>query len=174
MARDDGSLTSVLGHALGAAASSLTRTSVQRWAKGRRPTFGRLLRGVAAGAGAAAILVAAKAILRRGDPESRGPAEDILDELLAGAGKGVLYAALLDPLLPGPPAAKGALAGTVDYLASPFGGLYSRLQPLSPIRKIPVVSILLETGDAEPDPYLVYLVQGALLGVLYGDPGEDV
>ncbi len=32
-----------------------------------------------------------------------------------------------------------------------------------------MISILLETGDAEEDPYLAFVVQGALMGLIYGD-----
>ena len=92
--------------------------------------------------------------------------------LLEGAGRGVLYAALLNPFLPGPPLLRGALAGSVDYLASPMGGLFSSLQHLSPIRRIPILSVLLETGDAEADPYLTFLLHGTILGLLYGSPGS--
>jgi hypothetical protein len=161
-------LASLVGGAVGA----LVATAAARIAAGRRPTLGRLVRGAAAGAGAAGILYAARVLLDREDDLAADPAGEAADEILAGAGRGVLYAAVLDPFLPGPPLVRGAMAGTVDYFAAPLGGIFSRLQPLSPVRRVPVLSILLETGDAEDDPYLTFLLHGALLGLLYGEPRD--
>jgi hypothetical protein len=143
-------------------------------------TAAALLRGAAAGAGAAGV-VFALARLSRNDPSfvSRAEAaatdliDDLIDRLLAGAGRGLVYAALLDPLLPGPPVVRGALAGTADYLALPLGGLFSRLQSFSPIRRVPVISALLDIGEAEDDGYLTFLAYGLVLGFLYGDPPPE-
>ena len=133
----------------------------------------RILRGAAAGVAAAGAVYAVRALARRGDEGDDGADRgELTDELLAGAGRGVLYAALLAPHLPGPPIVRGALAGTIDYFAAPLGGFFSALQPLSPIRRVPVISILLETGDAEEDPYLTFLLHGSLLGLLYGAPAR--
>jgi len=153
--------------------TALATSAVVQWSAGRRPSFGRLVRGAAAGAGAAGVLYAARVFLERSEPEDDDPVREISDEILAGAGRGVLYASLLDPLLPGPPVVRGALAGTVDYFTAPIGGLFSNLQPLSPVRRVPVISILLETGDADDDDYLRFLLHGIVLGILYGDPGDD-
>ena len=160
-------------------ASSFLASLLMRWTKSHRPPMHRILRGAAAGVAAAGAVYAVRALAHRADQDhhadqdhegaSRG---DLTDELLAGAGRGVLYAALLAPHLPGPPVMRGALAGTLDYFAAPLGGFFSALQPLSPIRRVPVISILLETGDAEEDPYLTFLLHGALLGLLYGSPAR--
>jgi hypothetical protein len=144
-----------------------------RWSSGRRPRLTRILRGAAAGAGAAGILYAARVFLERTEANTDDPVREVADELLAGAGRGILYATLLDPYLPGPPVVRGTMAGTVDYLAAPIGGLFSKLQPLSPVRRIPVLSILLETGDAEDEPFLHFLLHGAILGLLYGESSEE-
>jgi hypothetical protein len=161
------SLPSPLTGSLVGAAGGILFTALERWLGHRRPPFRRLIRGAAAGAGAAGIVVALRALMDRDDEV------DLLDEILAGAGKGVIYASLMEPFMPGPPVLRGALAGTVDYLVSPAGGAFSRLQALSPARKIPLVSVLLEAGDAEDDPYLAFLLYGAALGILYGEPDEE-
>ncbi len=155
--------------ALTAVSSALLAKGAKRWAESRRPRVTRLLRGAAAGAGAAGLLLAVRILLAGRTEEYERPARELTDELLAGAGRGVIYAALLDPYLPGPPLIRGALTGTADYLTAPWGGIFSPLQNLSPAGKLPVISILLETGDAEDDPYLAFLLHGAALGLLYGD-----
>jgi hypothetical protein len=161
------------GGLLTGGATALAATLFVRRARSRRPSSGGLLRGAAAGVGAATAVYLLHALLDRRDDDTGKPPREFTDEILAGAGRGVLYAALLAPWIPGPPVLRGAIAGTADYLTAPIGGLFSRLQPLSPIRKVPVISILLETGDAEDDPYLTFLVNGALLGLLYGRPSRS-
>jgi hypothetical protein len=155
------------GGALAAALAAAGGKAVERWVRRRRPSLGRLIRGAAAGAGAAGIVHLARHLLHEG-----GEA-DLTDELLAGAGKGLAYAAVLEPFLPGPPALRGALVGTLEYLTVPWGGALSRLQNLSPARKLPIVGVLLEAGDAEDDPYLAFLLYGLALGLLYGEGELD-
>jgi hypothetical protein len=145
-------------------------SALKKWVGSRRPRVGRLLRGAAAGAGAAGLLAAFRAL--SGD---RRPAPgELVDELLSGAGKGVIYTAVLDPLLPGPPVLRGAMVGTAEYLSAPWGGLLRRLSDLSPVERIPIVGALLDAGDAEDDPFIAYLLFGLALGLLSGDDeGED-
>lgn len=150
--------------------STLLTTALARWVGKRAFPLGMLTRGALAGAGAAGAVLALRILLRREEEGGIETLEEVGDELLAGAGRGVLYAALLHPYLPGPPLLRGALAGSADYLASPVGGLFSSLQHLSPVRKLPILSALLETGDAEEDPYLTFLLHGTILGLLYGGP----
>jgi hypothetical protein len=154
--------------------STVLTTALGRWVGKRRFHLALLTRGALAGAGAAGAVLALRILLQRGEAERAETLEEVGDELLAGAGRGVLYAALLNPYLPGPPLLRGALAGSADFIASPVGGLFSSLQHLSPIRKLPIVSILLETGDAEADPYLTFLLHGTILGLLYGTPEREV
>ncbi len=167
-----------LSGAIAGAVTSVVLGVMRRWATGRRrPRPHALARGIAAGAGAAGAALIYRLLLARrneglGEPTTqglRGSPGEVADELLAGAGRGLLYAALLAPYLPGPPIVRGAIAGTVDYLAMPLGGLYAPLQALSPLRRVPIISILLETGDAEDEPYFNFLLHGVLLGLLYGD-----
>ena len=152
----------------------------RRWSRTHRPSPRALARGAIAGAGAAGIVLLYRMLMAPrtkgigdvGPEEAEASTDEIADELLAGAGRGLIYAALLDPYLPGPPILRGAMIGAADYLTAPLGGLFSRLQEFSPIRRVPVISILLETGDAEDDPFLLFLLHGALLGLIYGD-GSD-
>lgn len=140
-------------------------SALKKWVGSRRPRAGRLLRGAAAGVGAAGLLAAFRAL--SGDRRS-APGE-LVDELLSGAGKGIIYTAVLDPLLPGPPALRGALLGTAEYLSAPWGGLLRRMSDLSPVERIPIVGALLDAGDAEDDPFVAYLIFGLALALLSGD-----
>lgn len=168
----DSSTRAVLGVLAGGATAAMV-SGIRKWTTGHRPSTARLARGALAGAGAAGVVLAGRLLVARvgGEDPSSGPRE-LGDELLAGAGRGLIYAALLDPILPGPAPLRGALVGTADYFAAPLGGLFSRLQTLSPVRRIPLLSILLETGDAEDDPFLDFLAYGILLGALLGEDHE--
>ncbi|TVP53904.1 MAG: hypothetical protein EA351_14290 [Gemmatimonadales bacterium] len=152
-----------LNQALAAALTAAAGTALRRWAARRRPGAGRLLRGALAGAGAAAITAGLRALW--GD---RGDSTDLADSLLLGAGKGVVYTAILDPVLPGPPALRGAITGLAEYMSAPWGGLMGPLSSLTPAQKLPLVGALLEEGDREEDPLLSYLIYGAALGLLAG------
>jgi hypothetical protein len=153
----------------------------RRYARRIRPSPSRLIRGAIAGAGAAGALLIYRILAgsaeegkSRAGKGSDGEAREVIDELLAGAGRGIVYASLLAPLLPAPPPLRGAIAGTVEYLTVPFGGLYSRLQALAPFGRMPLISLLLEIGDAEDDPYVEFLIQGVVMGAIYGRDPIDV
>jgi hypothetical protein len=150
-----------------AALTTAGASALKKWVGKRRPAAARLLRGAAAGAGAAALLAALRILASR---EREVPAPGVLvDALLSGAGKGVIYTAVLDPILPGPPVARGAMVGAAEYVAAPWGGLLRRLSTLSPVDRIPVVGALLDAGDSEDDPFVAYLLFGIALGLLSGD-----
>jgi hypothetical protein len=155
-----------LGRALGPALAAILGKALYRWAGSRRPSMARLLRGALAGAGAAGVLYGFRRVMQ--DPR----ADDLTDELLAGAGRGLVYAAVLKPVIPGPALLRGALVGTIDYLAVPWGGVYALLQDLSPARRLPVINALVETGDAEDDPYVAFLIYGLALALLDGSDGS--
>jgi hypothetical protein len=149
-----------------AALSAAGAGAIKKWVGSHRPSASRLARGAAAGA-AAAGLVAVFRYLYGGRP-SLDP-RVLVDQLLAGAGKGVIYTAVLDPVLPGPPVVRGAMVGSAEYLAAPWGGLLRKLSRLSPVERLPVVGALLDAGEAEEDPFLAHLLFGIALGLLGGD-----
>ena len=158
--------------ALAALAVSLVRRSGVR----RAPVRSRsLAKGAVAGAGAAgALLIFRLLSTRRKEraPEGGDDSANLAGELLAGAGRGLIYAALLDPYLPGSPPLRGALVGTAHYLAAPLGGLFVRMQEFSPIRRVPLVSALLDVGTAPDAPFQDFVLEGVLLGLMYGN-GPD-
>ena len=158
--------------ALAALAAGLVRGASARRAPLRRRI---LARGALAGAGAAGALLILRHLSARrtergsDDGDASG---NLAGELLAGAGRGIIYAALLDPYLPGSPPLRGALVGTAHYLAAPLGGLFVRMQEYSPIRRVPLVSALLDVGTAPDAPFQDFLLEGVLLALMYGN-GSD-
>lgn len=163
--RQNGSFA--LNTAISAALTTAASTALKRWARSHRPGPGRLLRGAAAGAGAAGISLAGRALLNRDAPRP-----DVVDTLLAGAGRGVVYAAVLDPILPGPPVVRGAMTGLAEYLLAPRGGLLSRLSGLTVVERLPVVGTLMDAGDDAEDPFLAVLLYGVALGLLTGEADD--
>jgi hypothetical protein len=150
-----------LNRAVATALTAAGATALRRWAGRRRPPASRLLRGALAGAGAAMVSTGWRAF--------RGEDLDLADALLLGAGRGVVYTAILDPVLPGPPALRGALAGAIEYMATPWGGAFGPLSSLTPAQKLPVVGALLEAGDESEDSFVSCVLYGLALGLLTGE-----
>ena len=165
----------VLGLAAGALAA-LAVSLVHRAGARRAPVRSRsLAKGAVAGAGAAGALLILRLVSTRRRERASDDGDDSGDlagELLAGAGRGLIYAALLDPYLPGSAPLRGALVGTAHYLAVPLGGLFVRMQEFSPIRRVPLVSALLDVGTTPDAPFQDFLLEGVLLGLMYGN-GSD-
>lgn len=132
----------------------------------RRPGILALMRAGAAGAGAALL----REVL---DPLIRGEVRVPLlgprtaDALLAGAARGVLYGAVLEPRLPGPPAMQGIVYGSLEYAVSPWGGLDALLGNGAPHRRIPLMAGLFEGYALGEDTYLDHLIFGMTLALLY-------
>lgn len=141
--------------------------ALRSWVNEHRPGGRRILKGALAGAGAAALVAWVRRL--RGH---RLTAMDVVDALAIGAGKGVIYTAVMDPLLPGPPLARGALLASAEHLAAPWGGLLANLVSVSPLRKLPLAEDLLKAGDEEDDPLLQHLIYSFALALLAGD-AED-
>ena len=135
---------------------------------GRRPGTLRLTRAALAGAGAALAL----SLFRNGKngtPEVGQSPHDPAVELLAGAGRGMLYGAVLEPRLPGSPLFRGATYGVIEYVTSPFGGLDGILEASSPHRTMPLLAALLGPIDSPSGSLADHVAFGVTLGLLYGE-----
>ena len=139
---------------------------------GRRPGGLRLTRAALAGAGAALAL----SLFRNGTNGKPGVGQSPHDptaDILAGAARGMLYGAVLEPRLPGSPLLRGATFGIMEYVTSPFGGLDGILGASSPHRTLPILAALLGTGDSEDGSESVsmahHIAFGVTLGLLYGE-----
>lgn len=125
-------------------------------------------RGAAAGAGATLVAELVRPLM--GSPR-RLPVldDDLADAILAGAGRGLVYAAVLEPRLPGPTPLRGAAYGALEYAVSPWGGMGELLGPANPGRKIPVLGPLLEEGEGGGEASLTeHVAFGVALALFYG------
>ncbi len=146
--------------------------ALDSWRPARRAGLVRLLQAGAAGAGAA-LLTELIGPLLRGKPELPALGEDTLDRVLSGVGQGLVYGAVIEPRLPGPVAAKGALYGSAEYAVVPVGGLTRLLGPHAPLRRVPVLAHLLEGIDPYDRVYLEHVVFGVTLALLYGSSSSN-
>lgn len=133
----------------------------------RRPGLGRLLKAGLAGAGAAVARELVRPLLV-GRSDGRAPQEAVRDAAVAGAARGLLYGALVEPRLPGPPLVRGLLFGYVESLASPWGGLTRLAGRSAPHRQVPVLSALYDDLPPDEDTLADHLLYGATLALLYG------
>ena len=131
-----------------------------------------LVRAGAAGAGAALLRELVDPLLR-GELRVPRPGPEVADALLAGAARGLLYASVIEPRLPGPTAVRGVLYASLEYAVSPFGGLTSLLGDRAPHRRIPLVEGLFEDYAVGDDSYVDHLAFGVALALLYGSEGAD-
>jgi hypothetical protein len=130
------------------------------------PGMRALVRAGFAGAGAALLRELAGPLLK-GRLELPELGSGSKDAVLAGAARGLLYGSLLEPRLPGPPAVQGALYATIEYAASPWGGVASLLGDRAPHRRIPLLAGLLEGYATDDDGYMDHLVFGIALALFY-------
>jgi hypothetical protein len=137
------------------------------WTGSRRPGLSGLLRAGAAGA-AAALLVELVRPLLTGEGDRPRLDRTTADRMLAGVGHGLVYGSVVEPRVPGPPALKGALFGSVEYAADPLGGLAGVLGPHAPQRRLPVVGGMLDELEPHERAYLEHVVFGITLALLYG------
>jgi hypothetical protein len=126
-----------------------------------------LLRAGAAGA-AAALLVDLLRPLLYGQPNEVVRDGDIADTVLTGLGQGLVYGAVVEPRVPGPPVLKGALFGSAEYATEAAGGLGQLLRAHTPHGRLPGVGRLLEQLHPKERAYLEHLVFGMALALLYG------
>lgn len=146
------------------AGTVLTRV-LSLWPGRGRPGVFRLFRGGASGAAAALLTELVRPVLT-GKKAEKALEEELTDILLSGAGRGLLYAALVEPRTPGPPALQGTVYGAMEYALTPWGGLGELAGSAVPYRRVPVLSVLLR-GRGEEEAFLEHLAFGVVLALLY-------
>lgn len=152
---------------IASAIAALAGRVLDAWRPARKVTFTRLLRAGAAGAGAALLADLVRPLLAgRAEMPTLDP--DTWTRLLAGAGQGLLYGAVVEPRVPGPPLLKGAVFALAEYMADPAGGLSHILGAHAPQGRLPVVAELLEDLEPHDREVLEHLVFGLALAVLCG------
>jgi hypothetical protein len=155
----------VLNALLAVGAGSVVTRIVSLWPSRGGPGLFRLFRAGAAGAAAAFLAELARPALTGRATET--PLEqELTDILLAGAGRGLLYAALVEPRIPGPPLLQGAAYGSMEYALTPWGGLSELAGSKAPQAKVPALAVLLK--DRGADEHLVeHIAFGVALALLY-------
>ncbi len=146
------------------AGSVLTRV-LAHWPSRRGPGLFRLFRAGAAGAAAAFLAELARPVIT-GKKRETALEEEFTDILLAGAGRGLLYAALVEPRIPGPPLLQGAAYGGLEYALMPWGGLGELAGSRAPQGKIPALSLLLKDRGAD-EQLVEHVAFGVALALLY-------
>jgi hypothetical protein len=155
----------ILDALLTVGAGSILARALSVWPGRSRPGIFRLFRGGMAGAAAGFLVELIRPALVGTSPEAPLE-EEITDHLLSGAGRGLLYAAVVEPRIPGPALLQGTAYGALEFALTPWGGLEELTGSAAPHRKIPVLSVLLHRRDQE-ELFLVHLVFGVALALLY-------
>ncbi|MEJ2540271.1 MAG: hypothetical protein P8188_09905 [Gemmatimonadota bacterium] len=151
---------------LATAGGALVATLLKGWPARGEPGPALVARAAAAGA-AAAVLVALGRDFVRG--ERSLDMEDVPDRLLSGAARGLIFGAVVEPRLPGPPILNGAIWGGAEFLLSPLGGLGRLLGRHTTYGRLPVVQGVLNQDAGSDDADLVEsLVFGVALALMAG------
>ncbi len=133
----------------------------------------RLLRAAGAGAGAALV----RELLRpmtSGQPVATTFAERARRAALSGSARGLLYGALVEPRIPGPPIVRGAAYGAIEHLVSPLGGLTALAGPAAPHRSLPFISQLFEDLEPEEQTLMDHILFGIAVAALYGAAPPEI
>jgi hypothetical protein len=146
------------------AGTALTRL-LAFWPGSRRPGLLGLGRASAAGAAAAFLAELLRPALA-GEGSDAPRKDDIADLLLAGAGRGLIYAAIVEPRIPGPSLLQGSAYGVLEWALTPWGGLEGVAGPATPQGRVPILSTLLR-GRKEEEELLEHLAFGIALALLY-------
>ncbi len=155
----------ILDTLLTVGAGSLLTRAFSLWPSRKGPGVFRLFRAGAAGAAAAFLAELIRPSLTGKKPETPVE-EEITDILLAGAGRGLLYAALVEPRVPGHPVLQGMVYGGLEYALTPWGGLSELAGSHSPQGKIPALAVLLKDRGAD-EQLVEQIAFGVALALLY-------
>jgi hypothetical protein len=155
----------VLDAVLTVGAGSILARVLSIWPGRTRPGVLRLFRAGVAGAAAGFLSELIRPALVGAKPEVPLE-EELADVLLSGAGRGLLYAAVVEPRIPGPALVQGSAYGALEFALTPWGGLEELTGSAAPHQRIPVLSVLLHRR-AQEELFLEHLVFGVALALLY-------
>lgn len=154
---------------IGAVSGGATAQVLRHWHPRSRPGPGLLVRALASGAAASLIQALVAVLLADEEDEVLLDGSAFLDRLFSGSVRGLLYAAVAEPRLPGPPILRGAIYGTVEYLLAPMGGVSRVLGRESPWGRLPVLRSILDSAEIDEDHFVEHLVFGAALALMAGE-----
>lgn len=161
--------TETLDWILASISGALVARVLRGWKPRRRPGVGLMVRSAAAGAAATIFQDLAHALLSD-DPEGRRKRSgSLVDRMVSGAARGLVYGAIAEPRLPGPPVLRGVAYGTAEFLLSPLGGVGKLLGKEAPYARIPLVRLLVEDAAVDRDGYVEHLVFGLAVALMAGE-----
>ncbi len=153
---------------VGGGVTALSRQLLKAVPKRTDPTVMRVAKGAAAGA-AATFARELTAPLLRGRLEAPDFGDGLAERLASGATRGALFAAVVDPRIPGPPALRGAIYATLEYLLAPNGGLGRMMGSAAPWRIIPGAESVVRKLESGEESMVDHLVFGLALALLLGE-----
>ncbi|HSG46310.1 MAG TPA: hypothetical protein VLA43_00720 [Longimicrobiales bacterium] len=154
---------------LASISGALVSRALREWKPRRRPGLGLLARSAAAGAAAIIFQELAHALLSEDPRETARRSRTLGDRLVSGAARGLVYGAIAEPRLPGPPVLRGVAYGTAEFFLSPLGGVGKLLGREAPYSRIPLLRLLLEDTSVDQDGYVEHLVFGLALALMAGE-----
>lgn len=154
---------------LASVSGALVARALREWKPRRRPGVGLLARSAAAGAAAMIFQELAHALLSDDPRESARRSRTLGDRLVSGVARGLVYGAVAEPRLPGPPVLRGVAFGTAEFLLSPLGGVGKLLGKEAPYGRIPLLRLLVEDVSVDQDGYVEHLVFGLALALMAGE-----
>lgn len=152
---------------LASGAVAMVARALDLWRPRGKAGVGGLVKAGVAGA-AAALAVEVLRPLFQGRAELPELDDETLERMAAGAAQALVYASVVEPRLPGPALAKGAVYGTLEYAVDPAGGLSRYLGPHAPLKRIPVLGSVLEGLTPRERDWVEHLAFGITLAVIYG------
>ncbi len=155
----------VWGGLAATAGGALVAAVLRSWPPRSEPGPAGVVRAAAAGAASSVLVEFGRRVLEGDAP--RDP-ENLPDRLLSGAARGLIYGAVAEPRLPGPPILRGLVWGGAEFVASPLGGLPRFLGRHTPYGRLPVVKKVLAPGGEQDGDLLEHLVFGIALALLAG------
>ena len=167
--REEREGTEALDWILASVSGALVSGLLREWTPRRKPGPGLLVRAAGAGAGAMIFQELAHVLLSDDPQQTARRSRALGDRLASGLARGLVYGAIAEPRLPGPPVVRGVLYGTAEFLLSPMGGLGRLFAREVPFGRVPVLRSLVEDTAAETDGYVEHLVFGLALALMAGE-----
>ena len=156
----------VVDTVLAVGAGTLATRVLRFWPTRHRAGVIGLMRAAASGAAASVCLRLLQPHLA-GKGRAGAIDQELLDLLLSGVGRGLIYGAVVEPRVPGPSLLQGAAYASLEYLVAPWGGLEGVLGKESPQGRLPVLTYLFRADNPGEMHFLDHLVFGVTLALLY-------
>lgn len=136
------------------------------WSQRTETDSRQLFRAAASGAVAAFIVDLLKPLLQ-GKPDVPVVDRQTVDHIITGARQGMVYGAIVESRIPGPPIAKGVIFGAAEYMTNPLGGVSKLLERHAPQSRLPMLSQVLKTLEDHEKLWVEHVAFGVALALIY-------